>query len=306
MTRAPRIALTTYDQAPALAPDDRLLIPALAALGAVGEPVVWSGGAPWADFDAVVIRSCWDYHRRFAEFRAWLDTLRAARVPTVNSTTLIDWNTTKRYLFDLAARGVTTLPTEWLPRGAVGEVERIAAANGWTRAVLKPAISASGHDTHLLDFPLAAPVRDVVARVTAAGDALLQPFAGEIVRDGELSLVFIDGAFSHAARKRVGRDFRVQVEHGGTAEPETVSEAIVAQARRAVRALSEVPAYARVDGIVRQDEFVLMELELIEPHLFLGFAAGAAPALARAIVDRVASRGATANAAPRAGLDEGP
>ncbi len=284
-----RIALATYERAPTLAMDEPLLIPALEALGASVRPAVWSSAdVDWSSYDAVVIRSCWDYHRRIDEFRGWLDELEAKHVRVLNSPALVRWNANKRYLIDLSARGVAVIPTMLVPRGRVEDVERTIAAEDWSRFVIKPAVSASGYETHALHAPLDARARDIVSRVVSMGDVLLQPFADEVPRDGELSFVFIDGAFSHAALKRPRPgEFRVQHEHGGTAEAYVPSTSLVSQAERVLRALDEVPLYARVDGIARGNALLLMELELIEPNLMFRLAPEAPRALANAILARL-------------------
>ena len=287
--RAPRIALATYDRAPALPPDDRLIPPALRALGIDAQPAVWSdGGVSWETFDAVLIRSCWDYHLRSGEFRAWLDRLDAAGVPAWNSTSLVRWNADKRYLLDLAARGVPTLPTVVLPRGT-SDPAAAAADRGWTRFVLKPAVSASGYETHALHLPIEPAGRAAADRVLALGDALVQPFADEVPAIGELSFIFLNGRPSHAALKRAAPgEFRVQTEHGGSVEPVDAEPALVEQAARVLDAVDEPPLYARVDGIVvGGHQFVLMELELIEPNLFLALAPDAPARLAAAIARRL-------------------
>jgi len=121
------------------------------------------------------------------------------------------------------------------------------------------------------------------------GEMLVQPFADEVPRHGEYSFTFIDGAFSHATIKRPSRgEFRVQTEHGGSVDPIDVNESLVSQARQVIGALPETPLYARVDGIVRGGAFLLMELELIEPNLFLDYQSGATDRLARAIAARLA------------------
>jgi len=287
--RRPRVALATYDRAPLLAPDDRLIPPALAAAGVDAAPAVWSDDShPWESVDAVLIRSCWDYHLRSGEFHAWLDRLDAARVPVWNSTALVRWNADKRYLLDLAARGVPTLPTIVVPRGAPDTVAAAAAERGWSRFVLKPAVSASGYETHAFQLPLAAADRAAVERVSAAGAALLQPFADEIPAIGELSFVFLDGQPSHAALKRAAAgEFRVQTEHGGSVVPIVADPALVEQAAAVLAALDETPLYARVDGVVIDERFVLMELELIEPNLFLAHSGDAPARLATAIAKRL-------------------
>jgi glutathione synthase/RimK-type ligase-like ATP-grasp enzyme len=284
-----RVALATYDAAPDLAPDDQLLADALERARIRAAPAVWSDrSVDWRSFDAVVIRSCWDYHRRHAEFVAWLDALDASRRPVWNPTSMMRWNSDKRYLIDLARRGLATVPTRIVERGSAVRVGDVARVEGWTRFVVKPAVSASAHETHALELPLGAEDRAAIERVVAHGDALVQPFLEEVTTDGELSLIFFDGEFSHAAIKRSRRgDFRVQTEHGGTVAPVDVVPAIVEQARRSLDALDDVPLYARVDGIGDAESFRLMELELIEPNVFLSAGQGSAGRFAAAIVRRL-------------------
>ncbi len=214
--------------------------------------------------------------------------LDSAGVVALNSTTLVRWNADKQYLLDLARHGVATIPTVVVSQGDTGSVDAIAGARGWTRFVLKPTVSASGHETHAFRTPLDVGARTAVERVLSRGDALLQPFADEVAEYGELSFTFIDGAPSHSTLKRAAPgEFRVQQEHGGSATPVDPPRALIEQAGRVLDALSEPPLYARVDGIVVDDRFVLMELELIEPNLFLGFGAGSAARLASGVARRL-------------------
>lgn len=285
----PRVALATYGRAPALAPDDQLLLPALDALGVTAEPVVWSShAAMWTAFDAVIIRSCWDYHLHSAAFHTWLDRLEKSGLVVWNPPPLVRWNADKRYLIDLAERGVPTIRTSIVQRGRGEEVERIVAAEEWTRFVIKPAVSASGFETYALEMPLGAIDRATIARVVSTGDALVQPFADEIPRAGEFSFTFIDGTFSHATLKlATAGEFRVQTEHGGSVAPTSADPRLIDEAARSLAVLPAVPLYARVDGIVRDGSFVLMELELIEPNLFLELGPGSAERMARAIARRL-------------------
>ena len=284
-----RVALATYESAPDLAPDDRPLVPALADLGIRGEPAVWSDASrDWESYDAVVIRSCWDYHLRVAEFFAWLDRLESGGVRVWNPPALVRWNADKRYLLDLARRGVPTIPTMIALRGRPRDVEAIVHAEGWRRVVVKPAISASGYETHSLTSPFDAAARETIERVSRLSHVLVQPFVEEIPRDGELSFTFIDGRFTHATLKRArSGEFRVQTEHGGSVENTVVEANLVEQASRVLGAVDDVPLYARVDGVVRDGDLLLMELELIEPNVFLAARAGTADELAAAIRARL-------------------
>ncbi len=290
MTRRPRVALATYEKAPRLAPDDRGLIAALDRVGITAEPAVWSRDREWELFDAVVVRSCWDYHRRPGEFLLWIQRLADHGIRTLNSSSLISWNADKRYLLELSGAGVTTVPTVVISQGTPDDVAAACRERDWTRFVVKPVVSASGYETHALTLPLDAEARRDVARATALGDVLVQPFVDEIARDGEYSFIFIDGEFSHAAIKRAADgEFRVQTEYGGSVESIEPPLDFTEQAARALTVLPERPLYARVDGAARGATFLLTELELIEPNLFLENAPGATDRLARAIADRLSS-----------------
>jgi len=298
VTRAARIALATYAKLPELNADDRLLLAALRAAGAAAEPAVWDAPRDWGRFDAVVVRSCWDYHRRPAEFLVWIDRVAAAGPRLVNPPAVLHWNADKRYLVDLTAAGVGVVPTAWVgpaadhgPLPTLGDVLR---ARGWREAVVKPAVSASAHETWRtgLNGPADDEARFAALLERLPRGLLVQPFVPEVVADGEWSLVFIGGRFSHAVRKHSAPgDFRVQQEFGGRAVPATPPEALVADARAVVAAatrLTGVPegaiAYARVDGVARGGRLLLMELECIEPHLFFDAAPGAAERLAALVL----------------------
>jgi len=265
------------------------LVPAFAVRGIEAVPAVWTAtDVRWTEFDGVVVRSCWDYHRRIDQFHAWLALLEQARVRVWNQPDVIRWNADKSYLGDLSKRGVPTIPTLGVDRDTAASLNERLVERGWRKVVIKPRVSASGYETHALDVPFDAASRATVAGVVARGDALVQPFADEIPRDGEYSLVFLDGAYSHAALKRATRgEFRVQEEHGGTLEPISPGASIIEQAARVLDAVDGEVVYARVDGIVRGDQFLLMELELIEPNLFLAMRDGAATDFVEAIVQRL-------------------
>ena len=234
-----RCALVTWSGLPDLAADDRLLRAALQRRGVDARAVVWDDqGIDWGAFDAIVIRSTWDYHKRVDEFRAWIDRMEG--LPVWNPPAILRWNLHKSYLLELEKQGLPIVPTMVMPG----------------RVVVKPAVSATAHRTMLFDY-----------------DVLIQPYLPEI-EEGELSFVFLGRAFSHAVRKRPrGGDFRVQTEFGGTAERVELSPELVAQAERIAAALGGQWLYARIDGIVRDGRLLLMELEALEPSLFLDEAA---------------------------------
>ena len=268
----PRIALATSEGWPHLSPDDGDLISELAAAGCDAVPAVWSDrDVDWKTFDHIVIRSCWDYHRRPDEFRAWLD-LGAA--PISNRPDIVRWNMHKSYLLELEARGIRIPPTRTV---------RSSDAIGSEAVVVKPAISASAFETHF--FQAGPEAAETIDRLSRDHDVIVQSFVPEIVTRGEWSLIFFAGAFSHAVRKLPkSGDFRVQQELGGSAVAADPPAAMLRAAERALHSLDVL--YARVDLVEASAGVTLMELELIEPSLFLKTSSGAAKRFAEAICDR--------------------
>ena len=286
-----RIAIATCAEYADLCEDDRPIVAALAAAGVDARPVPWRADVAWGDFAAVLLRSAWDYHLHAAEFSAWLDRLDRERVPCWNPTSLVRWNMDKRYLRDLAAKGVATVPTIWIDgsRGLSAEAAaaEIARAN-WPEVILKPTVSAGAWRTLRLRRDEVAGATAYLREALAAGGLMAQPFLPEILGAGELSMLFFDGAFSHAVVKRPkAGDFRVQWTHGGTEVATTPTASILDQARAALAAAPSPALYARVDGVVRDGRLILMELEQIEPYLYLAESDGGTDRFVRALRARL-------------------
>ena len=280
-----RLALATYAPLPHLGDDDRVLIEPLAALGVAAEPAVWDAAAVrWEEFAGVLVRSCWDYHQRLDEFLAWVARLERAGVALWNAPDLLRWNSHKAYLRDLAAAGVPTVPTRWLASGEPASLAALLERAGWHDAVVKPAISASAHDTWRTSRPRATLEQPRLDALLARGDVMVQEYFGEVAAPGEWSLVFFGQRFSHATLKRpAAGDFRVQWEYGGSAEAMLPGHHLVREAERVLETVDGMPVYARVDGVERGGRLILTELELIEPHLFLAWEPHAAARLARTV-----------------------
>jgi len=189
-------------------------------------------------------------------------------VPLLNPARIVRWNADKHYLGDLAAQGLTVVPTRTLPRGTRVPLAQIMAEEGWDRAVVKPAIGASGVDTFLADATRLNEGERPLAARSPNHDYLVQPFLPQFSREGEWSLVFLDNEYSHAVVKRpAAGEFRVHEEYGGSVTAAKPDAGLVRQARRFVDAVEPL-AYARVDGVVVDGVLTLVELELIEPELF--------------------------------------
>ncbi|MEH0842287.1 hypothetical protein V6U81_07835 [Micromonospora sp. CPCC 205711] len=295
----PRVALVTCDRLADLDPDDRLVLAPLADRGVHADVAVWDDPAvDWAGYDLVVLRSPWDYALRREEFVAWART-----IPTlVNPADVVAWNTDKRYLGELSGAGVPTVETSWVLPGD-GPWDPPAAHGEY---VIKPAVSAGSQDTGRYDLADPEHRELAVAHVRRLVDAgrvtMVQPYLSAVDTAGETALLFLAGpdglAYSHAIRKGAmldGPDLGVE----GLYKPEeiTARSATPEQLAVAERVLAAVPGgtqrllYARVDLIPGPDGTpVLVELELTEPSLFIGYADGAPDRLAEAVLTHLSRR----------------
>jgi glutathione synthase/RimK-type ligase-like ATP-grasp enzyme len=279
-----RIALCTWSDPSYVDPEPPQIAEALCALDFDAEVVVWHAEVDWASFDLVVIRSTWDYFDRLDEFLAWADRVDSVS-RLINSPRTIRWNSHKGYLAELGAAGIPVLPSLALAKGAAHPVERMAAT-GWGDVVIKPAVDGGARQA--LKTTSGSPeATDHVVRLVGAGDTIVQPYAPS-VELGETSLFFFGGAFSHAVRKvpKAG-DYRVQALHGGSEEVHEPTAAELDVAGRAMALAPDELVYARVDLIDVDGQPTLMELELIEPDLFLRMAAGSVGRFAAAVAAQV-------------------
>ena len=284
-SRTRAIVLATASDQPDITASDRLYADALERQGfsVMGAP--WDG--PRAAFDgaaAVVIRSTWGYYRASDAIRGWTEAMAAA-CRLFNPIALVRWNLRKDYIASLAAASVRVPQTHFVACESAA-IEKVFAETGWSRAVVKPMTGASGYSVELV-----TPERVGEAVSRLAGEArlsgvLVQEFLPEIA-NGELSLIYFNGAFSHAVRKRPPQgEFRVNSRFGATRSAETPSREVTEQGAAALRALPEPPLYARVDGVVRDGALIVIEVVVLEPALFLEFVPLAAERFADATIAR--------------------
>lgn len=243
----------------------------------------------WSRCQLLVFRSTWDYFFRFREFSPWLNQF-SGQCQLINSARLLRWNIDKHYLADLQAAGVPIVDTVFVEHGSVTPLATVLRKQGWTEVVFKPVVSGSARLTYRVGPANAPAMQGPFADCVARESMMVQPFMQRVLDEGELSLIVIDGVCTHAVRKvpKAG-DFRVQDDHGGHVLAHLASREEIAFAERAVAACPERPLYARVD-VVRDDAggLRLMELELIEPELFLRFHTPAARQLAQALAAQLA------------------
>jgi glutathione synthase/RimK-type ligase-like ATP-grasp enzyme len=276
-----RVVFATYSEDPEINSDDALAAHELKQFGVEAIARPWDtdshpDGAP------IIVRSCWNYHRKPAAFRSWIDRLNAVWNPPRT----LAWNMDKRYLLELEKRGCPIAPTTVVERTT--PLEDILENQGWCEAVVKPVISASAWQTFPVTLDSATAAQSKFEATLTHGPVLVQEFVPGIRTAGEHSLIFFDGEFSHAVLKQpAAGDFRVQNEYGGSMIPVPVADWIVEQAAAALSMAPDQCLYARVDVVVIDRAVIVMELELIEPLLFLALDPAAPTRFAQAIARRV-------------------
>ncbi|GAC1466047.1 MAG: hypothetical protein PVSMB7_11040 [Chloroflexota bacterium] len=275
----PRVVFATYAHQPAITADDEVLRDALSARHIDVGAAAWDDPSmDWSTTNLCVIRSTWDYHRRHSEFLDW-----AHRVSTVTSLwnpfPVVQGNSHKRYLRDLAAHGVATVPTRWLNAGSHVDLAAVLARSGWSAAIMKPAVGANSDGVALATRERITQAQVHLEGLLRQGDVMVQLYLPSVRSRGERSLILIDGVVTHAWRRSSPLDDRDEDVTVVRPAPDEV-----ALAHAALGATGGPILYARVD--ILHDAAgrpLLSELELIEPFLALRLAPGAAARLADVI-----------------------
>jgi len=288
-----RISLSTGETLPELFTDDQMLAEALRTRGAEAFPLIWSSEeARTLAPDLCVLRNTWDYYLRPAEFLHWAESM-AERATLLNPFPLVRWNHHKGYLLELAAKTLPTVPTILVKQGRALNIALLAGAAAWSEIVVKPAISAGAHRTarYRAEDPAA---QNHLQELTQDCDALVQPYLPSVESYGERSFLFIDGTFSHAVRRTQALSEGVGLWQ--TMERVQPTEAELTLAHNVVAALPTPTLYARVDLAPGDDgRQLLMEVEVIEPRLFLQECPEAIEKLADAILQRAGTERITAS-----------
>ena len=288
------IALATCVDLPSWEVDDLPLHAALADRGVEVYQPAWDDPAvDWGGFDAVLIRTTWDYMERREQYLRWAEGVAAA-TPLFNPAEVVRWNTHKSYLRELAGLGAPLAPTVWLDQGAAVTVRQVLEYHHWERAFVKPQVGATARET--LRFRADGPGIELAQahfdRLLPREGLMVQPYLPSIEAEGELSAVFLGGEFSHGVRKvPVAGDYRSQDDFGARDEPWTfdpdeldLADGILRLAERRFGPL----LYARVDLLRGADGMLLLnELELVEPSLFFRHGPQAAERLADALLRRL-------------------
>lgn len=277
---------------------DVLLDEPLAQLGWLTKLVSWRDNhVDWQQFDAVIIRSPWDYQEDASAFISVLEDIDNSSALLQNSLNTVRWNIDKIYLKSLAEHHVNIVPTLWQSKFSPQHLQSFFSHFNCQQLVVKPRISANADNTFWLKQATAENSITALESVFSDSEFMVQPFIESVIEEGEFSLFYFNGDYSHAILKTPkADDFRVQEEHGGRLKTITPEKKLVMQGESTLAAITaltgEMPLYARVDFVRVADDsseqpFALMEAELIEPSLYFNMDADAAGRFATAFVKRM-------------------
>lgn len=269
--------------------EDKLLSGILTELGVSHEIQAWSDPkVDWSSFSHLLIKSTWDYFDFYPQFLQWIEKVKASGIPVLNDLDTIRWNSSKEYLLEIESKGFPTIAGLMLEKGSKPALEQIQEKVKSDILVVKPLISGGAKNTLKIPVSEWANFEEQVTQLVKEEAFLAQPFVKEVAEVGEYSLVFFNQQFSHAVLKTPAKsDFRVQHYFGGTIQEIQPDSSLLDSAQKLINAFGKGTLYGRVDGVLIDGIFHLMELELIEPYLFLGLSDKAIPNYREALKSRL-------------------
>ncbi len=251
--------------------DYPMSIPAMEALGWQVDPVVWDDPAvDWDAYDVAYICIPWDYTEKVQQFLDVLETIDRSAAHLFNDRSLVHWNLEKTYLREIEERGGTIVPSLWRDDFDASVIAGSFAEFASDRIVIKPQVGANAEDAFVLTDPVPAGRMADLAATFADRPHFVQPFVESIQTEGEYSLFYFGLAYSHAILKvPADGDFRSQEEHGAEILPFEAPASLRDAGDRIMKLVEPAPVYARADFVRdERNQFLLMELELIEPSLY--------------------------------------
>jgi glutathione synthase/RimK-type ligase-like ATP-grasp enzyme len=284
-----KIGILTCDKLPELLVSEQVLIPALSKHNIDAKAVIWNDKKiVWSTFDYLIFRNTWDYFEKETEFNIWLDHIEKLGIKTLNPIAVIKQNKHKFYLREMEKQGILILPTLFIDKTDQLNLKEIIPSH-WKKAVIKPAFSAGSYLTEVFDVTVIDQINTQYQNIAQEKELLLQEFMPEIQTLGETSFIFFNKKFSHAVNKKPAEgDFRIQSQFGGKYELTKPSPELIEKAQNIVNTFTGTLLYARVDGIVIENELHLMEVECIEPDLYFELCEGALDRFVNTIVELIA------------------
>ena len=283
-----KIGLLTCERLSELTPADQLLIPELAKYNIIAKAVIWDDKTiNWNNFDYLVFRNIWDYFEKESEFNLWLDQIEKLGVKTLNPIEVIKQNKHKFYLREMEKNGIQIIPTVFIDKTINLNLSELIPPH-WKKAVIKPAFSGGAYQTEVFDIDDIDNINEQYKSIASEKELLLQEFMPEIQTLGETSFIFFNKKFSHCVNKKpIEGDFRVQSQFGGKYIISEPNSELIKKAQKVVDQFDDNLLYARVDGIVIENELHLMEVECIEPDLYFELSEGSQNRLVKSIMELI-------------------
>ncbi|MFD1143626.1 RimK family alpha-L-glutamate ligase [Larkinella insperata] len=292
-SRPMRVAFITYDGSVKYSAANGFdeiqdLLPFLQSKGLDIHEEIWDDPAvDWTAYQVALLRMPWDYHQKFEEFKAWLTKIESLGITLLNNYETVRWNIDKHYLQQITNAGCQVIPSIFLEQGWNDGLPLLFDALSSDQIILKPCVSGGSRDTLKVSRTAFQEAQAVLAELLTQGAYIAQPFMKEI-NDGEWSFTFFNGTYSHTILKKPkAGDFRVQQFFGGTIERIDPQQEHIDQAASFVSAFAPETLYARVDGLMVDNNFMLMELELVEPFLYLAYHPEALGNFYRALTEKI-------------------
>lgn len=284
----PKCAFLSTDNLEGFFVYDELVKPHLAKLGWQVDDVSWHNeDVDYNQYDVVIVRSTWDYQAYVDKFIQCLNKIEASSASLENPFSLLTWNIRKDYLQELSQRSVPVLPSLWFESLEVDFLQSAFEQLDTDEIVIKPMVSANADHTYRIKKETLSDSIDELLSVFSKRSGLIQAFEQSIVKEGEYSLFYFSGSYSHAILKQPKKDdFRVQEEHGGKLSAVTPNKQMRALASQTLDNLPTPALYARIDIVNTQRGYELIEVELIEPSLYFSLDEGSAIRFATAINEK--------------------
>jgi glutathione synthase/RimK-type ligase-like ATP-grasp enzyme len=251
--------------------EDDTLLKFLIEKGINIEKVIWNEpNIEWDNYNLAILKSPWDYFDLIEDFYTWLNLLKSKNIRLLNPIDIVKWNADKHYLLDIEEAGLNVAKSIFIKKGDEINLDNYFKILNTEQFIVKPCVSGGSKNTFKVNLENVKEINERVKLLTAKEDFIIQPFINEIETEGEWSFIFFGGKFSHCLLKKAKNgDFRVQHYLGGTIHPQKAPANLLKSAQQYVNQFAKKCLYARVDGTLVKGNFVLMELELIEPFLFL-------------------------------------
>ena len=250
---------------------DNLIVEPLSNIGWECDFIPWDSiSINWDDFDAVIIRSTWDYQQKEKLFFKTLQSIEASTANLYNSLDSVKWNINKRYLLELERENISIIPTRLYNSFDFDIVSQLFSFFNENKLIIKPCVSANADDTFILEQSKMENLKSVLENTFSQKDFLVQPFIKNIKSEGEYSLIYFGNRLSHVVLKTPKNgDFRVQEEHGGILKTINKPEGqLIDFGNKVIRTIPYQCLYSRVDVVRSGSNYLLMEVELIEPSLY--------------------------------------